>query len=582
MTSLIPQAFIDELLTKCDIVDLIEGYVPLKKRGNSYLACCPFHNEKTPSFNVLQKKQFYHCFGCGVSGNAISFVMQYFNQSFVEAIHTLAERLAIPVPTTTTTNREAAKPSKTLYDTLNKVNQYYQKNLRIHQEPIQYLKNRGLDGKTAKQFQLGFAKPGWHDLEHQFRHDKKELIASGMLITKENGQVYDRYRQRIMFPIHNRRGQLIGFGGRSISPEQTPKYLNSPETVLFQKNKEVYGLFQLLQKSKTPEYIIVVEGFLDVIALAQHDIPQVVATLGTAINSYHIQLLHKHTQHIIFCFDGDKAGQDAAWRALENCLPLLDQPITFHFMLLNEQHDPDSFVRQHGKAIFLEHLQQAQSLQDFLISHLSQHIDLHTTAGKTQFMDAIRPYLQRIPHGACSEFLLDELSKITHIDKHRIEKLITGSPKTKPEIAQPEKVHIQPIQRSPSHLLLAMLLQNPNLYPEVSADLLTIELDTELQSILDVYKQHIQTQDAITPARLIEQFRNHPSFDRLLQLATWDYQIIEENINKEIHAIIQLLQKQTIEKKISAFIAKSRQGTLTEDEKLELHAMLQSRHRKNE
>lgn len=580
MTSLIPQTFIDDVLTRCDIVDLIESYVPLKKRGNSYLACCPFHNEKTPSFHVLQKKQFYHCFGCGVSGNAISFVMQYFNQSFVEAIHTLAERLAISVPTTSA-HQAANRPSKTLYDTLHKVNDYYQKNLRSHQEAIEYLKNRGLDGKIAKQFQLGYAKPGWHDLEHQFRQDKKELIASGMLIAKEDGKVYDRYRQRIMFPIHNRRGQLIGFGGRSISPEQAPKYLNSPETVLFQKNKEVYGLYQVLQQTKTPEYIIVVEGYLDVIALAQHEIYQVVATLGTAINSHHIQLLHKHTAHIIFCFDGDKAGHDAAWRAMENCLPLLDQPITFHFMLLRDKHDPDSFIRQYGKAIFLEQLQQAQSLQDFLIRHVSQSIDLQTTAGKTQFMQAIKPYIQRVPPGAFYEFLLDEISKITHIEKHRIEKLMTVAPKHKPDIEQQQKIQTQPIQRTPSHLLLAMLLQNPHLYPEVHTDLLSIELETELQHILELYKQHMQKYTAITPAILIEQFRSNPDFDFLLQLSTWDYHIIEENISKEIHAVIQLLQKQTIEKKINALIAKSRHIPLSEEEKLQLHAMLQSRHRKN-
>lgn len=579
MTGLVPQAFIDELLTRCDIVELIESYLPLKKRGNSYLACCPFHNEKTPSFNVIQKKQFYHCFGCGVSGNAISFVMQYLNQDFVEAIHTLAERLAIPVPTNTT--RETTKPSRTLYDILNKANLYYQKNLKANQEPIQYLKNRGLDGKIAKRFQLGYAKPGWHDLEHQFRQDKKELIDSGMLITKDNGQVYDRYRQRIMFPIHNRRGQLIGFGGRSITPEQTPKYLNSPETVLFQKNKEVYGLYELLQQAKNPEYIVVVEGFLDVIALAQHDIPQVVATLGTAINSYHIQLLHKHTQQIIFCFDGDKAGHDAAWRALENCLPLLDQPITFHFMLLNEEHDPDSFVRQYGKTVFLEHLQRAQSLQEFFINHLSKNIDLHTISGKTQFMEAVKPYLQRIPKGSFCEFLLDELSKITHLEKHRIEKLMNSTqPHPGPE--QQKRLREQPIKRTPSRLLLAMLIQNPHLYLELEAELLSIKFESDIQPIIDQVKQHIGTTSHMTPALLIEKFRDYPCFDLLLQLSVWDYQIIDENISKEIRAIIQLLQKQTAERKVNYLIDKSRSGTLTEQEKLDLQSMLQSRHQKKE
>ncbi len=297
----IPQPFIDDLLNKLDIVELIDSYVPLKKQGANYLACCPFHNEKTPSFNVVAKKQFYYCFGCGANGNAISFIMSYLNQVFTDAVETLASRLGMQVPRDGRLDK--SQQSLSLYQLLNRVSQFYQQLLKTKgQVAIDYLRQRGLSGEIAKRYQLGYAPEAWQTLEAVFKLNKNELIATGMLINKE-GRTYDRYRHRIMFPIHDRHGRIIGFGGRAIDANQKPKYLNSPETTIFQKSRELYGLHQILQQQKTIDSLIIVEGYMDVIALAQYGINNAVAALGTATSSYHIQLLGKHTKQLIFCFE---------------------------------------------------------------------------------------------------------------------------------------------------------------------------------------------------------------------------------------------------------------------------------------
>ena len=332
---LIPQPFIDELLNRTDIVEFIDSYVPLKKRGTSHIACCPFHNEKNPSFNVVAKKQFYHCFGCGASGNVISFAMGYLHQSFPDAIETLATRAGLAVPRDR--HPEKHSHSLNLYQLLDRVSTFYQQTLKSSgQVAIDYLKQRHVSGEVAKLYQLGFAPSGWQTLEAQFRPNKQELIATGMLIQKDDGKTYDRYRQRIMFPIHDRHGKIIGFGGRAIEADQKPKYLNSPETVIFQKNRELYGLHQILQQQNNVKNVLIVEGYMDVIALAQHGIMNAVATLGTATSAYHIQLLSKHTKQLVFCFDGDAAGRQAAWRALDNSLPQLNAGLDASFIFLPE------------------------------------------------------------------------------------------------------------------------------------------------------------------------------------------------------------------------------------------------------
>ncbi|MCE3045683.1 DNA primase [Legionella sp. 16cNR16C] len=572
MSGLIPRPFIDELLSRTDLVELIEHYVPLKKRGNSYIACCPFHNEKTPSFNVVAKKQFFHCFGCGTSGNAISFMMSYLNQSFTDAVETLAVRLGMTVPKELASREVKQGPN--LYQLLARVTRHYQALLKTAPaaEAVNYLRQRGLTGEIAKQFQLGYAPADWNVLEKNFFADKKGLIDTGMLIKKDNGKTYDRYRNRIMFPIHDRQGKIVGFGGRAISPDQQPKYLNSPETVLFQKNRELYGLYQVLQQPRQDQ-IIVVEGYLDVIALAQYGINNAVAALGTATSSYHVQMLSKYCKQLIFCFDGDKAGRQAAWRALENSLPHLNTGMDVRFVFLPEGQDPDSFVREAGRDKFLEIMQSAVSLNDYFISNLSENLDLHSIAGKTQFINLSKPYLANMPEGTYKQLLINELSQITRLENHRIELVITeqNNP-TQP--VKPKKG----ISRSPIRLAIALLIQNPEIYSGAQQQINLQLLGGKEQEILKQLIEQIAANPQINTASLIEQWRETSFFESLNKLAAWDHQVPEEALTKEFLDIIIFLQKQNSGNKINEFLEKSRKEGLTLSEQMQLQNLLKQRH----
>ena len=572
---MIPQSFIDELLARCDLVELIDAHVPLKKRGHSYLACCPFHHEKTPSFNVIAKKQFYHCFGCGASGNAISFQMQYLNQTFIEAVETLATRLGMHVPSTK--NPEAIEQTSNLYQTLEKVNLFYQKNLKNEIEPINYLKKRGLNGLIAKKYQLGYASPGWHNLETRLKSSTKELIASGMLICKDDGTTYDRYRHRIMFPIHDRRGRIVGFGGRAIDTEQQPKYLNSPETAIFQKSRELYGLYQSIQSEKKPEFILVVEGYLDVISLAQYGISNVVAALGTAISSHHIQLLGKYTRNLVFCFDGDKAGQEAAWRAMENSLPYLNHDLEINFVLLPKGQDPDSLIHKEGREGFLKYVNQSSSLSEFFLNKMSDGINLQQLAGKNQFMLAIKPYFQRIPISPFRQLLLNELSRLLHIENHRLEEIMQTHTEKKTS-TDTQTIRTHETQRTPSRVVISILLQHPEMYQDCHELINNIELDHEEQEILDQLTQKINQTPQVTTAVLIEIWREHVFFEFMNSLTFWEHPISEEQRRHELIDTLNFLKKQGLEKKITQYIAKSRKQGLTDSERLLLQNLLKERH----
>lgn len=570
MTGLIPQPFIDELLTRTDIVELIDSYIPLKKSGQAFVACCPFHSEKTPSFNVVAKKQFYHCFGCGASGNVISFVMNYLNQGFTDAVETLASRLGMQVPREG--RAEKNQHSLSLYQLLEQVNQFYQQMLKTQgQQAIAYLRKRGLTGEIAKRYQLGYAPSDWQMLEKQFRGHRTELITTGMLIQKEDGKTYDRYRHRIMFPIHDRHGRIIGFGGRAIDAQQKPKYLNSPETVIFQKSRELYGLHQILQTKKSIDNIIIVEGYLDVIALAQHGIDNAVAALGTATSTYHIQLLTKHTQHLIFCFDGDTAGRQAAWRALESCLPQLNAGLNASFIFLPEGQDPDSVVREEGATKFLERLQQAKPLNQFFFETLSRNISLMSVAGKSQLINVAKPHLLKMQEGPYKQLLLDELARITHIESHRLDQLLRDK-------APQLKTSHKPITRSPIRLAIALLVQHPEIFNECKHAIDPGLLDGKDQELLQKLLQQIANNPESNTATLIEQWRNTPYFESLVKLASWEHQVPEVALVKEFVDIILFLQKQNLENKINQYIAKSRNQGLTLSERLNLQEMLKQRH----
>ncbi len=571
MTGLIPRPFIDELLNRTDIVELIDGYVPLKKRGNSHTACCPFHNEKNPSFNVIAKKQFYHCFGCGASGNAISFAMSYLHLNFVEAVENLAARVGMQVPRDG--RAEKSNESLNLYQLLVNVSHFYQQTLKSDgQAAISYLKNRHVSGEVARLYQLGYSPSGWHTLDAQFKTNKNELIATGMLIAKDDGMTYDRYRHRIMFPIHDRHGRIIGFGGRAIDDTQKPKYLNSPETVIFQKSRELYGLHQVIQQQQAITNVIIVEGYMDVIALAQHGIMNAVATLGTATSTYHIQLLSKHTKQLIFCFDGDKAGRQAAWRALESSLPHLNIGLDASFIFLPEGHDPDSLVREEGKEQFLQRLHSATPLNQFFYSTLTRDIDTTTLAGKSQLVNAAKPYLIKITEGAYKQLMIDELSRLTRIEQHRLNQLIADN-----VVEQIYELNMN-IARSPIRVAIALLLQHPEINADYSSDISPDMLTGSQHDLLQTLMQQVADNPGINTATLVEFWRDSPIFDSLNKLAAWDHQVPEEALAKEFVDIVLFLSKKSRESKIQELLEKSRNQGLTEAERLQLQAMLKERH----
>jgi len=570
--SLIPQPFIDELLNRTDIVELIDGYVPLKKRGNSHTACCPFHNEKTPSFNVVAKKQFYHCFGCGASGNAISFAMSYLHLNFVEAIENLAARAGMQVPREN--NPEKNHQSLNFYQLLERVSKFYQDTLKTNgQAAISYLKNRQLSGEVARLYQLGYAPPGWRTLESRFKQNKNELIATGMLIQKDDGTSYDRYRQRIMFPIHDRHGRIIGFGGRSIEAEQKPKYLNSPETIIFQKSRELYGLHQVIQQQSPIANIIIVEGYMDVIALAQHGILNAVATLGTATSTQHIQLLSKHTKQLIFCFDGDNAGRQAAWRALESSLFHLNAGLEASFIFLPEGHDPDSLVREEGKEQFLQRLERATPLNQFFFTTLTQDIDNSSLAGKSQLINAAKPYLLKMTEGPYRQLMINELARLTRIEHHRINQLIQD-----PTTDKTQNLN-EKITRSPIRVAMALLLQHPEIYLPSAEKIHPTMLDSPKQHVLQSLMEQIAKNPSINTATLVESWRDSSVFESLNKLAAWDHQVPEEALASEFTDIVLFLEKQNRDTKIQELLEKARNQGLTEQDRLQLQEMLKQRHR---
>ncbi|MBI1395309.1 MAG: DNA primase [Betaproteobacteria bacterium] len=395
---MIPQSFIQDLLGRVDIVDVIEAAVPLKRAGSNMVACCPFHSEKSPSFTVSPSKQFYHCFGCGAHGTAISFLMEFHGMGFVDAVRDLAGRVGLTVPEAPRTDEQAAadRVAPTLVDILARAARFYKEQLKRSEPAIRYLKSRGLTGEIAAKFGLGYAPDGWHALSGVFGdYDMAELLAAGLVIDNDEGRRYDRFRDRIMFPIVSQRGEIIGFGGRVLGTGE-PKYLNSPETPIFEKGRELYGLFQARQAIRQANRVVVVEGYMDVVALAQHGVTNVVATLGTATTPVHVQKLLRQADRLTFCFDGDSAGRRAAWRALEVSLEALADGKQIQFMFLPEKEDPDSFVRSQGSTAFGELVENAEPLSRFLIRELCSRVDMKTPEGKAAFLKDAEALIGRI------------------------------------------------------------------------------------------------------------------------------------------------------------------------------------------
>ena len=421
MAGLIPQTFIDDLLDRVDIVDVVNSRVQLKKAGKNYKACCPFHEEKSPSFTVAQDKQFYYCFGCGAGGNALGFVMEFDRLDFLPAVEMLAKNAGMEIPREAAPDQRVTKQKDSLYSILTQSDKFFRQQLRTHQGAkvaVDYLKGRGLSGKIAAQFGVGYAPPGWDNLLKVAGGDdqkNKLLDESGMIIVKpEEKKQYDRFRHRIMFPIRDQRGRTIGFGGRVLD-DSTPKYLNSPETPVFHKGRELYGLYEARQALKEIPCLIMVEGYMDVIALAQYGIANAVATLGTALTENHLQKLFRYTSEIVFCFDGDSAGRRAAARSLEIALPEMRDGVSAKFLFLPDGEDPDSMVRQLGTEAFLEQVAKSQPLSEFLFEQLSDGIDSSTADGKARLSKTCAPQINRIPQGVFRQLMLEELSRRTGV-----------------------------------------------------------------------------------------------------------------------------------------------------------------------
>lgn len=420
MAGRIPRQFIDELMLRSDIVEVIDARVPLKKGGKDYKACCPFHQEKSASFTVSPDKQFYHCFGCGAHGTVIGFLMEYERMSFLEAVEDLARRAGMEVP------KEARQfepePSTDLLELTREAARFYRAQLREFAPAIDYLKRRGITGEVARDFELGYAPESWDSLVRELGKDqtaRDAMVRAGLAIKKEGGGYYDRFRGRVMFPIYDHRGRIVGFGGR-ILDQGEPKYLNSPETPLFHKGRELYGLFRARDAIRRTGRVMVVEGYMDVVALAQFGLDYVVATLGTATTRDHLERLFRHTPEVVFCFDGDRAGREAAWRALDTTLEVVRDGLQASFLFLPDGEDPDTLIRKEGKEAFEARLRQALPLSDFLFQGLGAKVDLSRLDGRARLVELAKPLLAKLQPGALQQMLVDKLGQLTQVDPAKI------------------------------------------------------------------------------------------------------------------------------------------------------------------
>ena len=455
---MIPESFIQELLHRIDLVELIDAYVPLKKAGANFAACCPFHSEKSPSFTVSPTKQFYHCFGCGAHGTAISFLMEYSGLGFIDAIKDLANRTGLQLPEQEGRHLHTGPKLSSLTEIMADAAKYYYEQLKKSRKAIDYLKARGVSGEVAQKFGIGYAPEGWQNLGSVFEdYTRESLQQAGLVIKNDNGRLYDRFRDRIMFPIMNQKGEVIAFGGRVLG-EGEPKYLNSPETLLFEKGREVFGLPQARVALRERNTAIVVEGYMDVVALAQHGIGNAVATLGTATTATHVQKLLRQVDRIVYCFDGDAAGKKAAWRALENSLEALPEQKNIGFVFLPERDDPDSFVREQGKEVFERMISQSVPLSEFLLRELSSHCDMTTAEGRARLVAEAKPLLARLQTPLLRLQLVKRLAEASGFSQSEVERLCDLRPVAK---AAPARAPRQ----APSLLrpLLRLLLQKPEL-----------------------------------------------------------------------------------------------------------------------
>jgi DNA primase len=535
---MIPQDFLQTLLDRVDIVDVVERYVPLKKAGANLKACCPFHNEKTPSFNVSQTKQFYHCFGCGAHGTAISFLMEYAGMGFIEAVKELSDSVGLQMPAQEirrdaprsdgTPASEDSSSLQNLYDALYRAMQFYRDELKTAPHAIAYLKQRGLSGEIAARFGIGYAPAGWQSLEKVFPdYPSQTLLDAGLVIKNEAGKHYDRFRDRVMFPIINPKGNIIGFGGR-VMGEGEPKYLNSPETPVFDKGRELYGLYQARKAIREKNRVMVVEGYMDVVALAQHGVEYAVATLGTATSATHIQKLLRVTQNIVFSFDGDKAGRAAAWRALEVALPHLTDSANISFLFLSAEHDPDSYVREFGREALEKLLTDAPSLSTYLIRELTGQVDLKQEEGRARLLQNAKPLISQIAAPTLSVLLRNRLAELTGVKREEIDELYHLQPVRRAQQSGPAKAPRQ--APSLAGEMIKLVLHHLSFAAEFG-DELALATSPEAKTLAELVRV-IQQNNPRNSASVMEFFRDSPH-EKLLQARAAEAMQQAENFSEE-------------------------------------------------
>jgi DNA primase len=546
---MIPQSFIQDLLHRVDIVEVIDRHVRLKRAGANYVACCPFHSEKTPSFTVSPGKQFYHCFGCGAHGTAIGFVMEYSGLGFVDAVKDLAQSVGVSVPEVRSAEgQRRAAQSQDLYAVLLTATHHYRQRLKEAPRGIEYLKSRGLSGEIARRFGIGYAPENWHSLAAAFSDysDSPALLAAGLVKQAEDGRRYDLFRDRIMFPIVDVRGNVIGFGGRVLGQGE-PKYLNSPESPVFEKGRELYGLYQARRAVREAGRVLVVEGYMDVVALAQHGVANAVATLGTATTAQHVEKLLRVVDEVIFCFDGDAAGRRAAWRALEVSLPHLADGKEVRFLFLPEGEDPDSFVRARGEAAFQAELRRACPLSRYLIDEVAGQVDLGSAEGRAGFLHRAKPLVARLPPGAFRAELISELAEKARLTPLEVSALIGLASPAQPRAARPAPTRYREAP-SLARKLLRLLLDAPSLAATLTAEQREwLNAGVEFEPVMALV-EHIGASGAETPAAVLESTREGPHgelFARVLaeSLASGD----PDDARAELEGVLRHLELRSVQ-----------------------------------
>lgn len=583
MSGLIPQHFIDDLIARADIIEVLGRRIQLRKAGREFKACCPFHDEKTPSFTVSPVKGFYHCFGCGAHGTALGFLMEHDHMSFVEAVESLASSMGLEVP-----HEEGQRTTRSyddLFTLMGEIERFYQQQLRDSPVAVEYLKHRGIDGATAKRFGIGYAPAGWAAVLNKFGTSNEaieRLLAVGQIVRKDSGSHYDRFRDRIMFPIHDTRGRCIAFGGRVMGDEQ-PKYLNTSDTVLFHKRQELYGLYEARQALRHIERLVVVEGYMDVVGLARHGIDYAVATLGTATTDEHLHQLLRICDELVFCFDGDRAGRDAAWKALETTLPHIREGRQIRFAFLADGQDPDSFVRSNSASAFETTLREAVALADYLIGQLAAQLDLKSVDGRARLAELAKPLLERIPAGVYKELLTGELAATVGLSASKLGAILSQrQPPARrnrgPDAAPGLTGRRRAQANNPSAVRRAITLLLH--HPDAAIGLNIKELDDVTRPGVDLLRDLIETvqeEPTLTTAGLLERWRNDEQGRHLGKLAAIEIPESEDfDFVAELAACLQQLAAAGTRDRIELLIEKERLSSLSDTERDELRSLGQN------